>query len=475
MHIRDALYINGKWLRIEGVEPLSTHNPYDGSVFGQFVPGGEDEVELAVDSACHAQSEWAHTPVHLRAAVVRRMATYLESRVSELTDLLVAEVGMPIRWARPIQAEFPIANLRRYADLAEKFDFTQRVGNSDVRRVAVGVVAAITPWNYPLHQIVMKVAPALLAGCTVVLKPSEVTPLNAYLMADAAHAAGCPPGVFNLLVGTGAEIGRSLVAHPRVDKVSFTGSTSTGKAVAMAASAQFKRLTLELGGKSPSIVLPSADLERAVRSTVTRCMINSGQTCTALTRLLVPRELHDRAAVYAAEVVASMPLGDPRSPATRLGPLTTRAQREKVLGYVAAGDKEGACRYGDPEQLPGSLPISGNFVAPVVFSEVTPSMSIAKEEIFGPVLCVMPYDGESDALRIAESTEFGLAAAVWGGTDDIAREFALELRAGQIDINGGEFNALAPFGGFKKSGVGREAGVYGLDGFLEYQALQYRV
>jgi len=474
MRTRDALYIDGQWVHPGLTAPVSVLNPYDGSVLGQFVPGGLDEVNRAVEAASRAQRAWEQLPVQTRADGVRRMASYLEARLDELSNLLVDEVGMPVRWARPIQAEFPVENLRRHADLAESFDFVQHVRNSEVRRVATGVVAAITPWNYPLHQIVLKVAPALLTGCTIVLKPSEITPFNAYLMADAAHAAGLPPGVFNLVVGTGTEVGRALVEHPHVDKVSFTGSTATGSAIAKAAAAQFKRLTLELGGKSPSVVLRGAELERAVRATVSRCMINSGQTCTALTRLLVPRESHDQLAAYAAQVASSMPLGDPRQATTRLGPLTTRAQRDKVLAYVASGDLEGACRHGSPEKLPDGLPVAGNFVAPVVFSGVTAEMTIAQEEIFGPVLCVMPYDDEVEALAIAESTQYGLAAAVWGSTDGAAREFALSLRAGQIDINGGDFNSLAPFGGFKTSGLGREAGVYGLEDFLEYQALQFR-
>lgn len=474
MRTRDALYINGQWRRPVARVPVSVLNPFDGSILGQFVPGGLDELNEAVDAASEALHAWQKLPVSARTDGLRRMAAYLEARLDEIADLLVDEVGMPIRWARPIQAEFPIENLRRHADLAESFSYVERTGVSEVRRVPVGVVAAITPWNYPLHQIVLKVAPALAAGCTVVLKPSEVTPLSAYLMADAAHAAGLPPGVFNLVVGVGMDVGSALVEHPLVNKVSFTGSTATGSAIAKVAAAKFKRLTLELGGKSPSIILPGADLKRAVRTTVARCMINSGQTCTALTRMLVPRKCHDQLAAYAAEMALAMPLGNPRLSTTRLGPLTTRQQRDKVLAYVVTGDREGARRFGDPRDLPNGLPDAGNFVAPVVFSEVTAQMSIAQEEIFGPVLCVLPYEDEHEALQIAESTQYGLAAAVWGASDAAAREFALHLRAGQVDINGGVFNASAPFGGFKSSGLGREAGIYGLAGFLEYQALQFQ-
>ena len=348
------------------------------------------------------------------------------------------------------------------------------MGNSLVVREPVGVVAAITPWNYPLHQIALKVAPALAAGCTVVLKPSEVAPFNAFILAEAIEAAGLPQGVFNLVTGYGADAGEALVKHRDVDMISFTGSTRAGKRISELAAQSVKRVALELGGKSASVILDDADLATAVKGTVNGCYLNSGQTCTALTRMLVPDSLYQEAARIAAEVAKSFTVGDPLAETTRLGPLSSQAQLERVRGYIRKGLQEGAELLAGGAEPPEGVPPGGYYVKPTVFGRVSNDMTIAREEIFGPVLSIIPYQDEEDAVRIANDTVYGLAGAVWSRDDARAQRVARRIRAGQVDVNGGAFNMNAPFGGFKQSGHGREAGVYGLEEFLEYKSLQLK-
>ena len=381
---------------------------------------------------------------------------------------------MPLKLAGRIQAGLPIANFANFAQLLKKFAFEERVGNSLVMREPVGVVAAITPWNYPLHQIALKVAPALAAGCTVVLKPSEVAPFNAFILAEAIEAAGLPQGVFNLVTGFGANAGEALVKHRDVDMISFTGSTRAGKRISELAAQSVKRVALELGGKSASVILDDADLATAVKGTVNGCYLNSGQTCTALTRMLVPDSLYQEAARIAAEVAKSFTVGDPLAETTRLGPLSSQAQLERVRGYIRKGLQEGAELLAGGAEPPEGVPPGGYYVKPTVFGRVRNDMSIAREEIFGPVLSIIPYQDEEDAVRIANDTVYGLAGAVWSRDDARAQRVARRIRAGQVDVNGGAFNMNAPFGGFKQSGHGREAGVYGLEEFLEYKSLQLK-
>jgi aldehyde dehydrogenase (NAD+) len=333
------------------------------------------------------------------------------------------------------------------------------------------VVGAITPWNYPLNQIGAKVAPALAAGCTVVLKPSEVVPLNAFILAEVIEAVGLPPGVFNLVTGIGPVVGEAIAGHPGVDLVSFTGSTRAGRRVSEVAAATVKQVAMELGGKSPNVLLEDADFARAVPDGVAKCFLNSGQTCSALTRMLVPRERLagvEELAVAAAEAFTP---GDPLAPERRLGPLVSATQRERVRGYIAKGEAEGAKLLTGGAEPPEGLP-RGYFVRPTVFSDVTPEMTIAREEIFGPVLVIMPYDGEDDAVRIANATEYGLAGGVWAGDEERAIAVAKRLRTGQIEINGGAFNPAAPFGGYGQSGHGRENGRFGLEEMLQTKSLQ---
>jgi acyl-CoA reductase-like NAD-dependent aldehyde dehydrogenase len=347
----------------------------------------------------------------------------------------------------------------------------EEVGNSLIVREPVGVVGAITPWNYPLHQICAKVAPALAAGCTIVVKPSEVAPLNAFLLADVLDELGLPGGTFNLVTGLGPVVGEAMARHPGIDMISFTGSTAAGRRVSEAASATVKRVALELGGKSPNVVLDDAPLEEAITDGVSKCFLNSGQTCSALTRMLVPRERLAEAEQIAKAVAEQFTTGDPFDPGTRLGPLVSDVQRERVRSYIRQGQEEGAKLVAGGADPPEGLE-RGYFVRPTVFSEVTPEMRIAQEEIFGPVLAIMPYDDEEDAVRIANATIYGLAGGVWSADEERAKRVARRIRTGQVEINGGAFNPLAPFGGYKQSGHGRELGRFGLEEFLQVKSMQ---
>jgi acyl-CoA reductase-like NAD-dependent aldehyde dehydrogenase len=335
----------------------------------------------------------------------------------------------------------------------------------------VGVVGCITPWNYPLHQIAAKVAPALAAGCTVVLKPSEVAPLNAFILAEIIDEIGLPAGVFNLVTGTGPTVGEAIASHPDVDMVSFTGSTRAGKRVSELASQTVKRVTLELGGKSPNVILDDADLKRAVTDGVGKAFLNSGQTCSALTRMLVPRSKLAEAEQIAADAAAEYTVGDPFGEGTRLGPLVSKVQQERVRGYIRKGIEEGAKLLIGGADQPDTQP-TGFFVQPTVFSEVRNDMTIAQEEIFGPVLSIIPYDTEDEAVEIANDTIYGLAGGVWSGDPERAKAVARRLRTGQVEVNGGSFNPMAPFGGYKQSGHGRELGKFGLEEYLETKSLQ---
>ena len=335
----------------------------------------------------------------------------------------------------------------------------------------MGVVGCITPWNYPLHQVILKVVPAIAAGCTVVLKPSEIAPQSAYILADILDQTDLPEGVFNLVCGEGHTVGDTLIKHPDVNMVSFTGSTRTGSLIAHAAADDFKRFALEMGGKSASVILSDADLAKAVKGTVNNCLLNSGQTCTALTRMLVPAQKHDEACELAANAVAKMTPGNPLEETTRLGPLASAQQRDKVIDFINIGIKEGATLVaGGPEAPEGCD--KGYFVKATVFGNVKPDSRIAQEEIFGPVLCVIPYQDEAEAIEIANGTAYGLSGAVWSADDAHAKKVAGKLRTGQVFVNGGDFNPLAPFGGFGHSGIGREFGKWGLEEFLEVRSLQ---
>ena len=474
MLVRDRLFIGGRWVAPSGSEMIDVHNAGTGEVMGRVPAGSAKDVDAAVAAARGALDKWSATSPGVRSELLEKISAGLKARADELAKTIAQEVGMPLKLAGRIQAGLPIANFANFARLLKDFVFEERVGNSLVVREPVGVVAAITPWNYPLHQIALKVAPALAAGCTVVLKPSEVAPFNAFILAEAIEAAGLPQGVFNLVTGFGANAGEALVKHRDVDMISFTGSTRAGKRISELAAQGVKRLALELGGKSASVILDDADLATAVKGTVNGCYLNSGQTCTALTRMLVPDSLYQEAARIAAEVAKSFTVGDPLAETTRLGPLSSQAQLERVRGYIRKGLQEGAELLAGGAEPPEGVPPGGYYVKPTVFGRVRNDMSIAREEIFGPVLSIIPYQDEEDAVRIANDTVYGLAGAVWSRDDARAQRVARRIRAGQVDVNGGAFNMNAPFGGFKQSGHGREAGVYGLEEFLEYKSLQLK-
>jgi betaine-aldehyde dehydrogenase len=473
MQVRDRLYIDGRWVAPHGTRLIEVHNAATEEVIGRVPAGDEQDAAAAVEAARRAFDAWSATGHEARAALLRRIHEGLEARSEEIGRLIAAEVGMPLKLAIRIQAGQPTSVFRMYADLALSFPWEEKVGNSLIVREAVGVVACITPWNFPLNQIAMKVAPALAAGCTVVLKPSEVAPLNAFVLAEVIEAAGLPNGVFNLVTGYGSIVGEALARNPDVDMVSFTGSTRAGKRVSELAAATVKRVSLELGGKSASIVLEDADLPAAVRGTVSSCFLNSGQTCSALTRLIVPESRYGEVAALAAQETARYTPGDPFNPATRLGPLVSASQRARVVEYIRKGLEEGAELISGGPDAPEGLS-SGYFVRPTIFGRVNPDSTIAQEEIFGPVLAIITYKDEDEAVRIANGTPYGLSGGVWSNDEAHALRVARRLRTGQVDINGGPYNLRAPFGGYKQSGHGRESGRFGLEEYLEYKSLQLK-
>lgn len=473
MQQRDKLFIQGKWVNPHGAGTIDVIHSATEAVIGRIPEGTPRDAEDAIQAARAAFDGWAATPPRERAAYIRKVAEGLKARTEELAQLIAAEVGMPIKLARAIQVGGPVYNWNEAARLLDTFEFEERVGNSLVIREPVGVVSAITPWNYPLNQISLKVAPALAAGCTVVLKPSEVAPLNAFVLAEVIEAAGLPPGVFNLVTGYGPVVGEVLASHREVDMVSFTGSTRAGKRVAELATQTVKRVALELGGKSASVILDDADLPAAVKGTISACFLNSGQTCSAHTRMLVPRSRYDEVKAIVAKVVEGFTVGDPLLEGTRLGPLVSAAQKDRVVSYIQRGLNEGAELVAGGPEAPQGLD-KGFFVRPTVLGNVDPKATVAQEEIFGPVLCVICYDSEEDAIRIANDSIYGLGGGVWSGDEDRAIRVARRIRTGQVDINGGPFNMVAPFGGFKQSGIGREGGKFGLEEFLEYKSLQLK-
>ena len=468
---RNAIYIDGAWVPSGGTGTIDVHGAATEEVVGRIPDGVAADVDRAVAAAKAAFPAWSTTAPEERAKHLQRIQEGLFARQDELAQLIATEVGMPLKLAAMIQVGLPSAQVGNYAQILRDFRFEEEIGHSLVVREPIGVVGCITPWNYPLNQIIAKVAPALAAGCTVVLKPSEVAPLNAFVLADVIDEAGLPAGVFNLVSGVGPVVGEAIAAHPDVDMVSFTGSTRAGKRVAEVAAANVKRVALELGGKSANVILPDADLEKAVSSGVTNCYLNSGQTCTAWTRMLVPRDRLAEAEQIAAARAERYRVGDPLADGTNLGPLISDVQRDRVRGYIEKGLAEGAKLVTGGAEPPDGLE-KGYFVRPTVFSEVTPDMTIAQEEIFGPVLSIIPYDTEDEAVEIANGTIYGLAGGVWSGDQAHAEQVARRLRTGQVDINGAMYNPLAPFGGYKQSGVGRENGRIGFEEFLETKSLQ---
>ena len=466
-----SFYIDGRWQAPLGSGQIAVINPATEETLCHVPEGTVEDADRAITAAAAAFPAWSATPRAERKRLLEALADGLLARQDELAEMIARELGAPLPFAKAVQAGLPVTVLRSYAEMLDNFPFEEELGNSFIWREPVGVVAAITPWNFPLHQIIAKVAPALAAGNTVVVKPSELAPMNAFLLASVAHEVGLPPGVFNLITGYGPVVGERLAAHPLVNMVSFTGSTAAGKRVAQLASATVKRVTQELGGKSATLVLEDADFDKAVRGGVNSCFFNSGQTCSACTRLLVPAALEARAievAVYAAE---RFTLGDPFAASTKLGPLISATQRERVRAYIRSGIEQGARLAIGGEEAPAELP-HGYYVKPTVFAGVTPDMRIAREEIFGPVLSILTYQTEEEGIALANDTPYGLGGAVWSKDREKALAVARRLRTGQVDINGGRYNPMAPFGGYKESGNGREFGRWGLEEFLETKAVQ---
>ena len=463
-------YIDGRWL--DPIEPreFTVINPATEAPAGVISMGSAKDVDRAVAAARRAFESFAQTSREERRALLARILAIYKKRYADIANAIREEMGAPATLAKGSQAGIGIGHLSAMVDLLATFEFEERRGASRLTLEPVGVCALITPWNWPMNQVAAKVVPALAAGCTMVLKPSEFSPFSAAIWAEVLHEAQVPAGVFNLINGTGPEVGAALAAHPDVDMVSFTGSTRAGTEVARVAAATVKRVHQELGGKSPSVVLEDADLERAVKATVRHVLENSGQSCNAPTRLLVPAARMAEVEALARKTAEAVIVGDPESEKTAVGPLVSRIQFERVQGYIAKGISEGARLVTGGEGRPAGLE-KGYFVRPTVFSNVRNDMEIAREEIFGPVLTILPYRDEEEAVRIANDTPYGLQAYVWSGDLAHANRIGRRIRAGRVTINGTPGDMSLPFGGFKRSGNGREWGEYGLRDFLEVKAM----
>jgi aldehyde dehydrogenase (NAD+) len=461
-------YIDGTWTAPDGTGTLEVVDPTTEEVFATVPAGTPADVDRAVRAAKAAFETWRAVPVPGRASLLREVAAAIERRTDELAEIEAHEIGMPKDQAARTQVRLGVRAFSTAADLLDRFEFEDR-SDGVVVREPIGVVGAITPWNFPLNQLGSKVAYALAAGCTVVAKPSEVAPISAFVLAEIFDEVGFPPGVFNLITGLGPTVGEALASHPDVDMVSFTGSTQAGKRVAELAAHTVKRVALELGGKSPYIILDDADLATAVPMGVSSAFSNCGQTCSALTRMLVPRSRLAEVEAIARDAARQFVVGDPFGDTTRLGPVVSALQRDRVRHYIQLGIDEGATLVTGGPEAPEGLE-HGFFVQPTVFSDVRPDMTIAREEIFGPVLAILPYDDDDEAVAIANDTPYGLAAAV-AGSDERALRVAHRIRAGQVRVNQGYRPDDAPFGGYKQSGIGRELGRFGLEEFLEVKAL----
>jgi aldehyde dehydrogenase (NAD+) len=471
VQVKDTFYIGGAWVPAAGRAPIPVINPATEEQIASVPAGEPEDVDRAVEAARAAFGAWAATDALERARLLAAAADALEARTDEVALLISTEMGTPLSFSVAVQVGNPIRVLRSFSDVLGTYSFEEQIANSLVLKEPIGVVGAITPWNYPLHQVIAKVAAALAAGCTVVLKPSEVAPLSSYALAEVFEQIGLPAGVFNLVTGLGPVVGERIAEHPDVDMVSFTGSTTAGKRVMAVAAGTVKKVSLELGGKSAFVILDDADLAKAVKVGVANCFINGGQTCTAWTRMLVPASKYDEALDLVRDGASKYPVGDPLAEGTRIGPLANASQYKKVVGYIEQAIADGAeVVVGGPERPEGLD--KGYYVKPTVLAGVKPGSRVEQEEVFGPVLAVIPYGDEDEAVRIANGTPYGLAGGVFSGDQERAVAVARRLRTGMVDVNGGRFNPLAPFGGYKQSGTGRELGEYGLEEFLEVKSLQ---
>ena len=471
MHERPHLYIDGSWVEPNGEGTIEVINPASEGVIGSVPVGSESDANAAVEAARAAFTGWSESTIDERSNYLNLLSSALKDRGEEIAELITSEVGTPIEYSRMAMVGTPRVVSRSYAKILDGFAWEEEIRNSIVVKEPIGVVAMITPWNFPLHQIIGKVAPAIAAGCTMVLKPSKEAPLNAFILADILDEIGLPNGVFNLISGHGREIGETLASHPEVDMVSFTGSTNAGVRVSELAAPSVKRVTLELGGKSANIILDDADIPRAASSAIYSCFANSGQECSALTRLLIPEDSREEVVEVIASKIGRYTVGDPMDGTSKCGPLVSKRQQESVSRYISTGIDEGATLVAGGEGMPDDLD-SGFYVRPTVFADVTPEMTVFREEIFGPVLCITTYSNVEEAIELANDSEYGLSGGVWSGDESRAMKVARKLRTGQVSINGGAFNVTAPFGGYKKSGLGRELGVHGMEEFLETKSIQ---
>ena len=470
----DAIYIDGQWIPSDGKKTLSVFDSTNEEVMATIPEGTASDVAKAAKAAKAAFVSWSTTPPATRAKYLNAISDALAARMDEISSAITRETGMSKMLSNMIQVGLPIGSFKQAAVLAESFEFEKQVGSSLVVREPIGVVGCITPWNYPLHQIAAKVAFALASGCTVVLKPSEVAPIDAFMLAEIIHEAKLPAGVFNLVTGTGPVVGEAISASPDIDMISFTGSTRAGKLVMQTGSETVKKVALELGGKSANIICEDLDTEtfaKAVMGGTGQAFLNSGQTCSLLSRMLVPRARLAEAEGLAAAVAGSMKVGDPFTEGTNLGPLASAAQRDRVVSYINKGIDEGAKLIAGGPEAPEGLE-KGYYVKATVFSEVNNKMTIAQEEIFGPVLVLIPYDGIDEAVDIANDSPYGLAGAVYAANQETGIAIARRIRTGQVTVNNGRFNPNAPFGGYNQSGIGRELGEYGFEEFLEVKSLQ---
>jgi acyl-CoA reductase-like NAD-dependent aldehyde dehydrogenase len=470
----DAIYVDGQWIPSDGKKTLSVFDSTNEEVMARIPEGTASDVAKAAKAAKAAFISWSTTPPATRAKYLNAISDALAARMDEISSAISRETGMSKMLSNMIQVGLPIGSFKQAAVLAESFEFEKQVGTSLIVREPIGVVGCITPWNYPLHQIAAKVAFALASGCTVVLKPSEVAPIDAFMLAEIIHEAKLPAGVFNLVTGTGPVVGEAISASPDIDMISFTGSTRAGKLVMQTGSETVKKVALELGGKSANIICEDLDTEtfaKAVMGGTGQAFLNSGQTCSLLSRMLVPRARLAEAEGLAAAVAGSMKVGDPFTEGTNLGPLASAAQRDRVVSYINKGIDEGAKLIAGGPEAPEGLE-KGYYVKATVFSEVNNKMTIAQEEIFGPVLVLIPYDGIDEAVDIANDSPYGLAGAVYAANQETGIAIARRIRTGQVTVNNGRFNPNAPFGGYKQSGIGRELGEYGFEEFLEVKSLQ---
>ena len=471
MHAREQLYIDGKWIDSLGKGSIDVINPATEEIIGRVPVGSTKDVDKAVVAAKSAFDSWSKSSIEERIELLNALSNAFKERGEELAQTITSEVGTPIGYSRVAMVGTPRVVSRSYAKILEDYVWEKEIRNSIICKEPIGVCAFITPWNFPLHQIIGKVAPAIAAGCTMILKPSKEAPLSAFILAEILDEIGLPAGVFNLVSGHGSEVGDYMSSHPDVDMVSFTGSTGAGVSVSQSAAPTIKRVTLELGGKSANVALEDADPVLVAKKAIGACHQNSGQTCSALTRLIIPESMNKQVCDIIAEKNDSYLVGNPLDEETRCGPMVSLRQQLSVTEYIQSGIDEGANLISGGLGMPDGIE-KGFYVKPTIFANVTPDMKIWKEEIFGPVLVITTYNTESEALKLANDSIYGLSGGVWSKDPDRAVNFAKKMRTGQVSVNGGSFNVSAPFGGYKLSGNGRELGTHGLDEFLEIKSIQ---